>query len=63
MSADLRLWLAFTLFAVGLAWVVGVGVIRGRSRSHSAITFWLHLTAPLVCIILELIALALILTR
>ncbi len=57
MTDGTRRVLATVLAFVGLAWVVGVDVWRGRSREHSARVFWLHLTAPLVAIVLTLLAL------
>ncbi|MBA3313345.1 MAG: hypothetical protein M3552_14860 [Planctomycetota bacterium] len=61
--SDIRLWLALGLLAFGVGWVVVVGIYRGWSRDHSTRMFWLHLTAPVVCIVLELLALWVILTR
>lgn len=47
-----HVWLAVGLAATGMAWWLGVELWRGRSQEHSARVFWLHLTAPLVAIVL-----------
>lgn len=51
------------LAAIGLGWWIGVEVWRGRSQDHSARVFWLHLTAPLVAIVLQAVAIWLLVDR
>jgi hypothetical protein len=56
MLGDWRYWLSILLAGAGLVWWLGVEVYRGRSQEHSARMFWLHLTAPVVAIVLLLVA-------
>lgn len=56
MTDGTRQLVAGILASCGLAWWLGVEVWRGRSQEHSPRVFWLHLTAPLVAIVLFLAA-------
>jgi hypothetical protein len=56
MTDDTRRRLSLICTVVGLAWWFGVEVWRGRSQEHSERVFWLHLTAPVVAIVLLLVA-------
>ena len=56
MTDTTRQILAFALAVAGLAWFLWVETWRGRSTEHSARVFWLHLTAPLVAILLLVLA-------
>ena len=49
------------LMAAGLVWWFGVELYRENSRDHSRRMFWLHLTAPIVSILLSGIGLWLVL--
>lgn len=61
MTDHTRIMLSGVLFVLALAWCFGVEVYRGCSRNHSAWLFWLHLSAPVVAIVLQLIGLWLLL--
>jgi hypothetical protein len=52
MTDDTRYLVAISCFVLGLAWWLGEKVWRCFSREDSARMFWIHLTAPLVGIIL-----------
>jgi hypothetical protein len=56
VSDSSRRVLALILAAVAFGWWLGVEVWRGSTQEHSARAFWLHLTAPLVAIVLLLAA-------
>lgn len=60
MDHHTRLLIGFGLGVLGFAWFVVIKVWRGRSRDHSARMFWLHLTAPLVAIVLLVVGLTLV---
>lgn len=62
MLDDPRLLAALGMWGAGLGWWVGVECWRGRSREHSARMFWLHLTAPVVAIVLMAMAIGLVVT-
>lgn len=60
MDHHTRLLIGFGLGVMGFAWFVVIKVWRGQSRDHSARMFWLHLTAPLVAMVLLVVGLALV---
>jgi uncharacterized protein YlaI len=62
MTDDTRQLLATVCGMVGLAWWLGVEVWRGVSRKDSARVFWIHLTAPIIAIILMAAALWLLIS-
>ena len=56
MTDGTRQVLSLSCVLVGLSWFFGVEVWRGWSQEHSARVFWLHLTAPVVAIVLTILA-------
>lgn len=49
--------ICFALWVVGMGWFLGVKLYRGNSQDHSRRMFWLHLTAPMIAIVLMTVAL------
>ena len=60
MTDDTRVAVGTLLFVLGFGWFLGVEVHRKFTRNDSPRLFWLHLTAPLVAIVLMLVALWLV---